>query len=59
MNIGAILLVIFITLKLVGIIAWSWLWVLSPLWIGFLIWLIFAAIIYAGASSKPATVSRF
>lgn len=23
----------FVTLKLTGIIAWSWLWVLSPLWI--------------------------
>ena len=28
-----ILLVVFIVLKLCGIINWSWLWVLSPLWI--------------------------
>jgi hypothetical protein len=28
-----ILALIFITLKLTGHIAWSWLWVLSPLWI--------------------------
>jgi hypothetical protein len=28
-----ILTLIFITLKLTGHIAWSWLWVLSPLWI--------------------------
>jgi hypothetical protein len=27
------LLLIFIVLKLCNIIAWSWLWVLSPLWI--------------------------
>lgn len=24
---------LFIALKLTGVIAWSWLWVLSPLWI--------------------------
>lgn len=27
------LALIFITLKLTGVINWSWLWVLSPLWI--------------------------
>ena len=27
--------VAFIVLKLVGIINWSWLWVLSPFWISF------------------------
>lgn len=29
----SILALIFITLKLTGHIAWSWLWVLSPLWL--------------------------
>ena len=28
-----ILTIVFITLKLTGYIAWSWWWVLSPLWI--------------------------
>ena len=28
-----LLLVAFIVLKLCGVIAWSWWWVLSPLWI--------------------------
>lgn len=28
-----ILTLIFVTLKLTGHITWSWLWVLSPLWI--------------------------
>ena len=28
-----ILVLIFITLKLTGYIAWSWLWVLAPVWI--------------------------
>ena len=27
------LTLVFITLKLTEVIAWSWLWVLSPLWI--------------------------
>lgn len=28
-----LLAVLFIGLKLTGVIAWSWLWVLAPLWI--------------------------
>lgn len=28
-----LLSILFITLKLTGVIAWSWLWVLSPLWL--------------------------
>ena len=28
---------IFVTLKLCGVITWSWLWVLSPLWIGLIL----------------------
>ena len=30
---GGLLTIAFIVLKLCGIIDWSWLWVLSPLWI--------------------------
>lgn len=30
---ASILALIFITLKLVGTITWSWWWVLSPIWI--------------------------
>jgi hypothetical protein len=37
-----LLTILFIALKLIGYITWSWLWVLSPLWIGlavvFVIW---------------------
>lgn len=32
-----ILTIVFIILKLTGYIDWSWLWVLSPLWISFLL----------------------
>ena len=31
------LTMIFIVLKLVGVINWSWWWVLSPLWIGIIL----------------------
>jgi len=41
---------IFIVLKLIGVITWSWWWVLSPLWItaailiiGFIIIILFAS----------------
>lgn len=30
-----LLAIVFIALKLLGFIQWSWLWVLSPLWIPF------------------------
>jgi hypothetical protein len=30
-----VLTLIFVVLKLVGTISWSWWWVLSPLWISF------------------------
>ena len=30
-----LLTIVFIVLKLLGKISWSWLWVLSPLWIDF------------------------
>jgi hypothetical protein len=44
-----ILTLIFITLKLTGYIAWSWFWVLAPLWIPaaiFLVILVVFAILY-------------
>mgnify|MGYP000909231037 CR=1 FL=1 len=28
-----LLLVVFVVLKLIGVIAWPWWWVLSPVWI--------------------------
>lgn len=44
-NVGGILGIVFVVLKLCGIIHWSWLWVLSPFWIGFLLWVIVIAVI--------------
>lgn len=33
-------LVAFVTLKLIGVISWSWWWVLSPIWISMIIALV-------------------
>ena len=32
-----LLAILFIALKLTGVITWSWLWVLAPIWIPFII----------------------
>jgi len=36
---AGLLTILFIALKLTGVITWSWVWVLSPLWIGFVLFL--------------------
>jgi hypothetical protein len=41
-----LLTVLFIGLKLTGHITWSWLWVLSPLWISALIGLTVISIVF-------------
>jgi hypothetical protein len=40
------LAMLFITLKLTGVIDWSWLWVLAPLWGG--VALVFVGMVIAG-----------
>lgn len=34
---SGLLAILFIALKLTGVIAWSWWWVLAPIWIPFVI----------------------
>ena len=36
-SLGTILGIVFIVLKLCGVIEWSWVWVLAPFWIGAII----------------------
>ena len=33
LSLGGVLTIIFVILKLIGVIKWSWVWVLAPLWI--------------------------
>ena len=40
-----LLTVLFIGLKLTGYIAWSWWWVLSPIWISILLAIFFLSIV--------------
>lgn len=47
-----LLTVIFITLKLLEKIDWSWWWVLSPLWISAGIWLLIIVLVFLGVVIK-------
>jgi hypothetical protein len=44
-----LLTVLFVGLKLTGYIAWPWIWVLSPLWISFLLFIAIIGIMLAVA----------
>lgn len=44
LSLGTILTIIFVVLKLVGVIDWSWVWVLAPVWIGAIISLVLVLI---------------
>ena len=41
-----LLQILFIALKLTGVISWSWVWVLAPIWIGFITSLIVILIMF-------------
>jgi hypothetical protein len=43
----SVLTLIFVTLKLIGEISWSWIWVLSPIWIPFALVIIGVLIVLA------------
>jgi hypothetical protein len=50
---AGLLAIVFITLKLTGYIAWSWWWVLSPLWIPLaLVVTILLLVTIVGAATK-------
>lgn len=44
-GLGTLLFIIFLVLKLCGVIAWSWWWVTAPLWIPILLIIILSIII--------------
>jgi divalent metal cation (Fe/Co/Zn/Cd) transporter len=47
-NIGffGLLAILFITLKLIGIIDWAWIWVLSPIWGPLVLFLVFFVVFF-------------
>lgn len=48
LGVADVLTIVFVVLKLIGIIEWSWFWVLSPIWISVIlvlvVWGIYAII---------------
>lgn len=54
-----LLTILFIGLKLTGYIAWSWWWVLAPLWVPFALITIAAMIVFVGALIFYAGKSAF
>ena len=61
-NVGlpGILFILFLTLKLTGVIAWSWWWVTCPLWAGLAIVVAIVAVglVGAGISELITTYRR-
>lgn len=42
---SSLLTIVFIVLKLMGVVAWSWVWVLAPTWIPIAILLVVLAVV--------------
>ena len=43
---GGLLTIVFIVLKLIGKIDWSWWWVLSPIWVPFAIVIVILVVLF-------------
>ena len=53
LGIVSILTIVFIVLKLSGVIKWHWIWVLSPIWISTVIMVaVFSVILIGGRIKK-------
>jgi hypothetical protein len=56
-GIGGVLLILFITLKLCGVIQWSWWWVLAPVWIPIVLTVAMGAAILLAVLAILAVIS--
>lgn len=45
-GISSVVTIVFVILKLLKVINWSWIWVLSPIWLTILFWIIIFGIIF-------------
>ena len=52
LGIVSVLTIVFIVLKLLGVIRWSWIWVLSPIWISAVIVVAVFSVILIGGRIK-------
>jgi hypothetical protein len=50
--------IVFVVLKWTGYLAWSWLWILSPIWIVLGLGLVYAVVYILGAFLGYLAVSR-
>ena len=50
-NIGGTLTIIFIVLKVLNLITWPWIWVLSPIWISIIL-IFFSAVVLVAIGLK-------
>jgi hypothetical protein len=55
-GVAGVLLILFVTLKIIGLIAWPWIWVLAPLWIPIAI--VLALLIVVGLFAASAWIGR-
>lgn len=46
LGLADILTIIFVVLKLIGVIEWSWIWVLSPIWISVILIAVLSVVLY-------------
>ena len=61
LGLGSVLGVVFIVLKLVGVIDWPWVWVLAPFWISLILGVIgiIIAIIFIIGVFKKEDIGRW
>ncbi len=52
------LFIVFLILKLCGVITWSWWWVTAPLWIAVVIDFVAISLFVGGSAKAARTVSR-
>lgn len=58
-SLGFLVFIVFLVLKLTGVIAWSWWWVTCPLWIGLAIVLAILAVMVIGGGSVLGLAALF
>ena len=60
LGLTGVLTIVFVVLKLVGVIKWKWIWVLAPLWISIILWVLLfvGLLIYAICEEKKYGTHR-
>jgi hypothetical protein len=53
-----LLTIVFIVLKLCHVISWSWLWVMSPIWIPFVVAALILLVVFVAAMTGPAKLHK-